>query len=83
MAGSVSARALSPALFAEQKRVSSAELCGQQRAKGTVLQRGQELTYLALPLVRCAIVEKLCHQTLQSPERGLFRCLGTTRRAKS
>lgn len=33
------------------------------------------LTDLAFSLIGCTVVEKLCHQTFQCPERGFFRGL--------
>ena len=33
------------------------------------------LTYLTFSFIGCTVVEKLCHQTFQCPERGFFRCL--------
>lgn len=62
------------------------DLCwGLQAAQHsrTVPWKGQALTYLPLPLIGCAVVEELSHQTLQSPERGLFRCLQATSKGRS
>lgn len=39
------------------------------------LQFSTSLTYLTFPFIGCTVMEKLCHQTFQCPERGFFRCL--------
>lgn len=39
------------------------------------LEFNTSLTYLTFPFIGCTVMEKLCHQTFQCPERGFFRCL--------
>ena len=40
-----------------------------------LLEFNTSLTYLTFPFIGCTVMEKLCHQTFQCPERGFFRCL--------